>query len=128
MLEMNKRIWCLTILLLAVGFNLQAHGQLAIDQATPPVAKKVPKEMVIHADKRVDDYYWLREKTNPEVIDYLKAENAYTDAVTKPIEGFSAALYKEILGRIKQTDLTVPYRLGNYWYYTRTETGKQYPI
>src|SRR5581483_8640721 len=76
----------------------------------------------------VDDYYWLREKTNQEVIDYIKAENAYTDTITKPLQAFSETLYKEILGRIKQTDLSVPYRLGDYWYYTRTETGKQYPI
>jgi oligopeptidase B len=76
----------------------------------------------------VDNYYWLREKSNPDVIACLEAENAYTAAVMKPTEPFQAALYKEMLGRIKQTDLSVPYRLGDYFYYTRTEQGKQYPI
>jgi oligopeptidase B len=125
---MKKPILCLTLLVLVAGLNLRGAGRLATDKATPPVAKKVPKETILHGDKRVDNYYWLREKSNPEVIDYLKAENAYTDTVTKPIEGFQETLYKEILGRIKQTDLSVPYRLGDYWYYTRTEKGKQYLI
>src|SRR5262245_63971936 len=88
----------------------------------------VPRTSAIHGDVRVDDYYWLREKSNPEVLAYLEAENAYTQAVMKPTEPFQAALYKEMLGRIKQTDLSVPYRLGDYFYYTRTEQGKQYPI
>jgi oligopeptidase B len=70
----------------------------------------------------------MREKTDPEVIAYLESENAYTESVMKPTEEFQAALYKEILGRIKQTDLSVPYKYGEYWYYTRTEEGKQYPV
>jgi oligopeptidase B len=70
----------------------------------------------------------MREKTDPEVIAYLESENAYTESVMKPTEEFQAALYKEILGRIKQTDLSVPYNYGEYWYYTRTEEGKQYPV
>jgi oligopeptidase B len=80
----------------------------------PPVAKKVPRVEMLHGDRRVDDYYWLREKSNPEVIAYLEAENAYTDAMTKASEPLSQSLYKEMLGRIKQTDLTVPYRLRGY--------------
>ncbi|MBA2495107.1 MAG: S9 family peptidase, partial [Acidobacteria bacterium] len=75
-----------------------------------------------------DDYFWLRNKKNPEVIKYLEAENAYTNAAMKPHEKFVKNLYDEMLKRIKQTDLSVPYRLGDYWYYTRTEEGKQYPI
>ncbi len=94
----------------------------------PPAAKKIPKVNEAHGDRRVDDYYWLREKTNPEVIAHLQAENAYTAAVMKPTEEFQAALYKEMLARIKQTDLTVPYRERGYIYYSRTEEGKQYPI
>ncbi len=128
MLEMKKRFLVLTLFFLVPAFNQRAAGQLALESATPPVAKKVPHETTLHGDKRADDYFWLREKTNPEVIDYLKAENAYTDTVTKPIQSFQEGLYKEILGRIKQTDLSVPYRLDKFWYYTRTETGKQYPI
>jgi oligopeptidase B len=94
----------------------------------PPVAKRVPRVEVLHGDQRVDDYYWLREKSNPEVIAYLEAENAYADAVMKESEPFQEALYQEMLGRIKQTDLTVPYRLRGYYYYSRTQEGKQYSI
>ena len=76
----------------------------------------------------MDDYFWLREKTNAAVIAHLKAENAYTDAVLKPTEKFQAALYKEMLSRIKETDSSVPHRMGEWLYYSRTEKGKQYPI
>jgi len=92
----------------------------------PPVARREPVEHVMHGDRRVDHYAWLRHKENPEVIDYLKAENAYTDAVLKPTEPFQEKLYQEMLGRILQTDLSVPYRLRGYLYFTRTEEGKQY--
>jgi oligopeptidase B len=95
---------------------------------TPPVAKKVPKVDVVHGDRRQDDYFWLRDKANPEVAAYLEAENAYTDAVLKPTEAFQDALYKEMLGRIKETDEEVPYRKGGFFYYSRTVEGKQYPI
>ncbi len=96
--------------------------------ATPPTARKIPRETTIHGETRTDDYYWLREKINPEVISYLEAENTYTGAVLKPLETFRESLYGEMLGRIKQTDLDVPYRDGAYFYYSRTEEGKQYPI
>src|SRR6266566_810960 len=92
----------------------------------PPVARREPVEHVMHGDRRVDHYAWLRQKENPEVIVYLKAENAYTDAVLKPTEPFREKLYQEMLGRILQTDLSVPYRLRGYLYFTRTEEGKQY--
>ena len=100
----------------------------AAEALTPPVAAKKPKVMTLFGDKRVDDYFWLREKTNPEVIDYLKAENEYTYAAMKPLEGFREQLYKEMLGRIKETDESVPYRKHGYWYYQREVEGKQYPI
>jgi oligopeptidase B len=96
--------------------------------ATPPHAAKKPKVMVKFGDRRVDNYFWLREKDNPEVIDYLKAENAYHEAVMKPLEGFRETLYKEMLSRIKETDESVPYRRKGYWYYQRDVEGKQYPI
>jgi oligopeptidase B len=83
---------------------------------------------VIHGDRRVDDYYWLRDKANPEVAAYLEAENAYADDVMAPTEPFQEALYEEMLARIQETDLSVPYREGGYFYYSRTEEGKQYPI
>ncbi|HMG36362.1 MAG TPA: S9 family peptidase [Blastocatellia bacterium] len=93
----------------------------------PPVAKKVPHVTQIHGYTLKDDYFWLREKSNPEVIKYLEAENAYTDEVMKPTNDLQDALYKEMLGHIKQTDMSVPSRIGEYYYYSRTEEGKQYP-
>jgi len=92
----------------------------------PPVARREPVEHVMHGDRRVDHYAWLRQKENPEVIVYLKAENAYTDAVLKPTEPFREKLYQEMLGRLLQTDLSVPYRLRGYLYFTKTFEGKQY--
>jgi oligopeptidase B len=94
----------------------------------PPVAKKIPKTMSIHGDTRVDDYYWMRERENPEVKAYLTAENAYADAMMKPTVPFQEKLYKEILSHVKETDMSVPYREGDYFYYSRTEQGKQYYI
>ena len=94
----------------------------------PPVARRHPVEHVIHGDPRIDDYAWLRDKNDPAVIAYLNAENAYTDAVLRDTEPFQEKLYQEMLGRILQTDLSVPYRLRGYLYFTRTEEGKQYPI
>jgi oligopeptidase B len=100
----------------------------AAQKLTPPVAKKVPKAIITHGDKRVDDYFWLREKTNSEVIAYLKAENAYTEAVTQPLQPFREKLYSEMLSHLKETDSSAPVRRGEFFYYTRTEKGKNYPI
>ena len=94
----------------------------------PPAAKRVAKVDVIHGDRRQDDYFWLRDKKNPDVAAYLDAENAYTDAIVKPTVAFQEALYKEMLGRIKETDVNVPFKRGAFWYYSRTEQGRQYPI
>src|SRR5713226_8200676 len=92
----------------------------------PPVARREPVEHLLHGDRRVDHYAWLRRKEDPDVIAYLKAENAYTHAILKPTEPFQEKLYQEMLGRILQTDLSVPYKLRGYLYFTRTEEGKQY--
>src|SRR2546422_8522590 len=94
----------------------------------PPVAKKVPKVPVIHGDVLQDDYAWLREKDSPDVIAHLEAENAYAEALTKPTAAFRESLYREMLARIKEDDQSVPYPFGGWLYYSRTETGKQYPI
>jgi oligopeptidase B len=94
----------------------------------PPVAKKAPKSTEINGHTLVDNYYWLRDKKNPEVKAYLEAENTYTDAVMKPTEGLQKKLYDEMLSRIKETDIEVPYKEGGYFYYLRTEAGKQYGI
>src|SRR5258708_5214494 len=112
-----------TALGLACGF--MARGA---DNPTPPTANQLEHREVRHGATVIDNYFWLREKSNPEVIRYLEAENAYTAAMTKDVQPFADSLYKEILSRIKQTDLSVPSRRGNYFYYSRTEEGKQYPI
>jgi len=93
-----------------------------------PDAAKKPKELTIHGDTRVDNYYWLRERENPEVIAYLEEENKYREAMMKGSKKLEKALYKEIIGRIKQTDVTVPYKENGYFYYDRYEKGKEYPI
>ena len=93
-----------------------------------PVAAKKPKELSIHGDTRIDNYYWLREQENPEVISYLEAENSYRESVMKDTEGFQKNLFDEIVGRIKQTDESVPYRKNGYYYYTRYVEGKEYPV
>ena len=108
----------LSVLLFTAADNLPA----------PPVAKKVPHVTQINGRTLTDNYFWLRDKPNPEVRAYLEAENAYTDAVMKPTEPFQKKLYDEMLSRVKETDVEVPYREGDYFYYTRVEAGKQYPI
>src|SRR5882672_9080491 len=94
----------------------------------PPIAKQIPVSTTVHGDTRTDNYAWLREKENPEVLAYLNAENTYTDAIVKPTEPFQEKLYQEMLSRIQQTDLSVPYTLRGFQYFSRTEEGKQYPI
>ena len=94
----------------------------------PPVAKKVHTENHINGGNLVDDYGWLRNKSNPEVAQYLEAENAYADAIMKPTEALQQKLYDEMISHIKETDVNVPYRQGGYFYYSRWEKGKQYPI
>jgi oligopeptidase B len=96
--------------------------------ATAPVARKEPKPTSIHGTVLTDDYAWLREKENPEVTAYLDAENAYAEAVMAPLAGLREELYEEMLSHIQQTDVSVPFRDGAWWYYTRTEEGLQYPV
>jgi oligopeptidase B len=103
-------------------------GFLPPSPVAPPLARRVPRVETLHGERREDDYHWLRRKDDPEVVAYLEAENAHTDALMKPTQAFQEALYREMLGRIKEDDQTVPYRRGPYFYYSRTETGKQYPI
>ncbi len=95
---------------------------------SPPVASVVPKIDTLHGDVITDNYFWLRRRENPDVISYLQAENRYTDTVMAGTKPLQERLYQEILGRIKQTDLSVPVRVGPYFYYTRTVEGKQYSI
>jgi oligopeptidase B len=95
---------------------------------TIPVAKKEPKELKIHDDVRVDNYYWLNDREDAEVIDYLNAENTYTKTVLEHTESFQKDLFEEMKGRIKEDDQSVPYKLNGYWYVTKYEKGKGYPI
>ena len=93
-----------------------------------PIAKKVPQELTIHNDVRIDNYYWLNDKNNPEVIDYLNAENTYTKQNTLHTAEFQKSLFEEMKGRIKEDDTSVPYKLNGYWYLTKYEAGRDYPI
>lgn len=96
---------------------LQASAALAFAQESvaPPVAEKIKKELTIHGQTRVDYYYWLNERTNPKVVDYLKAENIYSEAMTKHTTPLQEKLYNELVGRVKQTDMSVPYFENGYW-------------
>jgi oligopeptidase B len=127
---MKRRI-ILPLLLLSIStiaINVSAQDGNTSMMLQPPPTEKKPKITEINGDRLVDNYFWLREKTNPAVIAHLEAENAYTAAVMKPTEPLQDKLYTEILSHIKQTDTNVPYRWGNFFYYTRTIEGKQYPI
>src|SRR5271154_4857680 len=110
---------CVSVLCLTAADNLLP---------APPAAKKDPHVTEINGRKLVDNYFWMRDKKNPEVRAYLEAENFYTDAVMKPTEPLQKKLYAEMLSHIKETDVEVPYKEGDYFYYSRTEAGKQYPI
>jgi len=99
----------------------------AADTAAP-VAKIVPHPATVNGDSRVDNYFWLRNREDPDTLKYLEEENRYTQAVMKPAGELQAKLYDEMLGRIQQTDLSVPTQRDDYFYYTRTEEGKQYAI
>jgi oligopeptidase B len=94
----------------------------------PPKAEKIKKELSLHGQTRIDNYFWLKERDNPAVLEYLTKENEYTDHALKHTKELQEKLYLEIIGRIKQTDMSVPYRENGYYYYTRYEEGKEYPV
>ena len=99
-----------------------------MSQSPTPIAAKHPQQLVTHGDRRIDNYYWLRQQDNSEVTAYLNAENEYTQEQMQHTEKLQQSLYDEILSRIKETDLSVPYRLKGYYYYSRTEEGQAYGI
>ncbi len=110
---------------------VRAQGQAAqsVQQAvTPPAAKAIPKKLEKHGHVRIDGYHWLNERENPQVIAYLEAENAYTEGVMAHTKELQEALFEEIKGRIKQTDLSVPFKEDDYFYYYKTEEGEEYRI
>ncbi|HET6852812.1 MAG TPA: S9 family peptidase [Pyrinomonadaceae bacterium] len=113
---------------LSINNNVIAQSNGGAGAPQPPMAEKKPKTTNIHGETLVDDYFWMREKTNPAVLAHLQAEDAYAQAMMKHTVPLQEKIYNEILSHIKQTDTNVPYRWGNHFYYTRTEEGKQYPI
>jgi oligopeptidase B len=96
--------------------------------AQPPIARRDPTPTTLHGVTLQDDYRWMRDKNSPELLTYLEAENAYTASVMAPTTGLQAKLYTEMLSHIKETDESVPYRLGDWFYSTRTVEGSQYAI
>src|SRR5690242_19285283 len=118
----NVRVVSLALVLLTfTALYSMAAGDTSSPLPAPPVAKKVPKTTEINGHTMVDNYFWLRDKQNPDVKAYLESENSYTDAVMKPTEALQKKLYDEMLSRIKETDIEVPYKDGGYFYYSRTE-------
>src|SRR5256886_2183684 len=127
---MKNRILLLLIISISMfaSMNVMAQDGKSPMLLQPPATEKKPKVTEINGDRMVDNYFWLREKTNAAVIAHLEAENAYASAAMKPTEALQDKLYNEILSHIKQTDVNVPYRWGDYFYYSRTKEGLQYPI
>ncbi len=131
MIKIKTPLVHLLVLLIAIfplsNFSYaQSNGGATAPQ--PPMTEKKTKTTTVHGDTLTDDYFWLREKTNPAVIAHLEAENAFAAEVMKPTAGLQEKLYGEMVGHIKETDDTVPYHRGDYYYYSHTEKGKQYPI
>src|SRR6185437_4967910 len=104
----------LVVLIVAYSTLPLEAADSASAEATPPVAKKILKITEINGRTLVDNYFWLRDKSNPDVKAYLEAENAYTDTLMKPTDGLQKKLYDEMLGRIKETDVEVPHKYGEY--------------
>ena len=94
----------------------------------PPIAKQIPHSMSIHGDTRVDNYFWMNDRDNPEVIDYLNKENDFTKEILNDQDDLKTEIFEEIVSRIKQDDQSVPYFLDGYSYYSRFEKGSEYPI
>ncbi len=114
--------------LLIFSCNNKSSNKLMSDFNQPPLANKIPKELKIHGDVRVDEFYWLNDRENPEVIDYLNKENDYYKQETKHTKKFQEDLFEEMKSRIKKDDSSVPYKYNGYWYITKYEKGKDYPI
>lgn len=116
-----------TCITFAAAFSQQKNMNMNKENI-PPVAKIIPKSLEKHGHVRIDNYYWLNERENPEVIDYLNKENEYYQKETALTKKFQEELFAEMKGRIKEDDTSVPYLYNGYWYITRYETGKNYPI
>jgi len=123
-----KRTMQFFIGLLGLLFIVTSCEKLKESKMIPSKAKKIKKELTIHNDTRIDNYYWLRDREDPKVIKYLENENEYSDAVMKDTKKLQTKLYDEIVNRIKQEDESVPYKFNGYYYYTRFEKGNEHPI
>jgi len=123
----SRRLSLVVVLILGVSACRTTPSSDKAVAAHPPVARRIAHVTNLHGECLVDDYYWLREKDNPDVLAYLRAEDAYTDAVMKPTKSLQDKIYGEMLARVQEPDDTVPYRDGDWLYYRRTEPGKQYP-
>lgn len=117
-----------SLLLSLLGFLLSCNSPQSQDQMQPPIAKTIPHELSMHGDTRIDPYFWLKERENPEVIAYLEAENAYAEQSLAHTKSLQDKLFKEMKGRLKEDDMNVPYFENGYWYYNRFEKGLDYPI
>lgn len=115
-------------LIAPIDYERDHQPRLVGEEPVPPIARVEPRAHTLHGETRIDEYFWLRDRNDPEVIAYLEAENRYTGAVMQHTEALQEQLYQEMRGRVKETDLSVPERVDDYFYYTRTETGRQYPI
>ena len=117
-----------SILILTLILSTQSCQQKDNNQMNPPIAKKIPAKFTEHGNTRIDNYYWLNQREDPEVIAYLNAENKYTEEILQSTESLQKKIYDEIVGRIKQTDMSVPFQVKGYEYYTRFEEKKEYPV
>ncbi len=126
----GSRLWLVTLALVAGALYLTSTAcqETSMNHPAPPIAAKKPHELTAHDDTRVDDYYWLRERENPEVISYLKAENAHTEAVMSGTDALRDELFEQMRSRIAEDDTSVPYLFNGYYYSTRFETGQEYPV
>lgn len=128
----RKAVPAVTLILMFVFIGFGCRKGEKIDELAkkikPPVAERIKKELTIHGHTRADYYYWLNQRDNPKVREYLEAENRYKEAVMKPTESLQEKLFQEIVSRIKPTDMSVPYKERGYYYYRRYEEGNEYPI
>ena len=123
------KIKFLSLILISSLFSCDTKTQKSMSELpNAPLAKQIPKNLTIHDDVRVDEFYWLNDRENPEVIDYLNKENDYYDAHTAHTKKFQTSLFEEMKSRIKEDDSSVPYKYNGYWYITKYEKGKDYPI
>jgi len=119
----------LSLILISSLFSCDTKTQNSMSELpNAPLAKQIPKNLTIHDDVRIDEFYWLNDRENPEVINYLNKENDYYNAHTAHTKEFQTSLFEEMKSRIKEDDSSVPYKYNGYWYITKYETGKDYPI